>query len=268
VAGRPSDNGHTKIENGLLEALARTRIPGESRQVLDFIMRKTFGWNKQSDQLSLSQFVEGTGLPKPKVIRARRRLTDMNIITVAQKGNADALEYEINCVFSSWRPLPKRGTFPKRGTSVAQKGNASFPFLGPTKATTTKAPTTKESSASADAALAVDPAEPCYVTKKGRRLTGKRLAAFERFWVAFNYKRGKAEAADAWYDIPALTDRLVDQIVQAAEAEAKARPSLIAAGHTPKMAQGWISGRRWEDEPSGLTDEAAREAWAMEEGAS
>jgi hypothetical protein len=38
--------------------------------------------------------------------------------------------------------------------------------------------------------------------------------------------------------------------VSAAEAEALGRAELVANGHTPKWAQGWITGRRWEDEPA------------------
>lgn len=90
--------------------------------------------------------------------------------------------------------------------------------------------------------------EPSYRTKKGRVLTGKRYASFNRFWTAFAYTRGKAEAADAWLDIPRLTDPLVERIIAAAEKTAADRPRLMASGGTPKMAQGWISGRRWEDE--------------------
>lgn len=86
-----------------------------------------------------------------------------------------------------------------------------------------------------------------YLTRRKRKLTGKRLATFERFWEAFGYSKGKAEAADAWLDIPELTDALVARIVAAAEREAQRRPAMLEAGKTPKMAQGWISGRRWED---------------------
>lgn len=85
-------------------------------------------------------------------------------------------------------------------------------------------------------------------TKKGKKLLGKRLDTFIMFWEAFNYKKGKAEAADAWLEIPELTDSIVTRIVAAAKAEALNRGQLIIEGKTPKMAQGWISGRRWEDE--------------------
>ena len=87
-----------------------------------------------------------------------------------------------------------------------------------------------------------------YTTKKKRKLTGKRLDTFNRFWKSFDYRKGKAESADAWLDIPELTDTLVNQICHAAEQEAARRPFIVASGKTPKMAQGWLSGRRWEDD--------------------
>ena len=99
-----------------------------------------------------------------------------------------------------------------------------------------------------DAAHADADTADFYLTKRHRKLTGKRLASFNLFWEAFNYRKGKAEAADAWLDIPTLTDAIVAQIVTAARLEAERRPELIADGRTPKMAQGWLTGRRYEDE--------------------
>jgi len=90
--------------------------------------------------------------------------------------------------------------------------------------------------------------EDFYLTKKKRKLTGKRLVAFNMFWKAFNYPKGKAEAADAWIDIKYMTSAIVQQIIAAAIKEAENRPSDLSANKIPKMAQGWLSGRRWEDE--------------------
>jgi hypothetical protein len=106
--------------------------------------------------------------------------------------------------------------------------------------------------------------EEFYLTKKKRKLKGKRLETFNEFWEAFAYKKDRANAADAWMDIPELTKALVDTIITAAKAEAKARPEIIAEGRTPKMAQGWITARRWEDE---TIDGKPKSKWAkyMEE---
>lgn len=89
--------------------------------------------------------------------------------------------------------------------------------------------------------------EEFYLTRRKRKLTGKRLETFDRFWKTFAYPKGKAEAADAWLDIPSLTVAMVDEICAAAAKEAENRAAIIRAGKTPKYAQGWITGRRWED---------------------
>ncbi len=106
----------------------------------------------------------------------------------------------------------------------------------------------KEFSASGDTGCEKKPVADFFLTKKKRKLTGKRLETFLRFWKAFNFAKGKAEAADSWLDIPQLTDSLVELICAAASREAANRPNLIAQGTKPKWAQGWISARRWEDE--------------------
>ena len=101
----------------------------------------------------------------------------------------------------------------------------------------------------------------CYLTKRRRKLEGKKLDSFNEFWKAFAYPKGKAAAADAWIDIKLLTNNILREIIEAAKREAAERVSLIESGRTPKWAQGWITERRWEDEtiPAQLeADEADR----------
>lgn len=106
----------------------------------------------------------------------------------------------------------------------------------------------KPSSSSLDEA-ALEP--DFYLTKKKKKLIGKRLDTFNLFWEAFGYQKGKADAADAWLAIPTLTDTMMARIISSAKITAQKRFALKEAGKTPQMAQGWISGRRWEDEPEG-----------------
>lgn len=87
-----------------------------------------------------------------------------------------------------------------------------------------------------------------YLTAKKKKLTGKRLETFNKFWEAFNYKKSKSEAADAWLAIPLLNGIIFAAIIKAAEHEAIQRPQILNTGKTPKMAQGWITSKRWEDE--------------------
>jgi hypothetical protein len=95
---------------------------------------------------------------------------------------------------------------------------------------------------------AVDGLTDFYITKKGRKLNGQSYAWFAKFWDAFSYPKGKAEAADAWVDIKNLDLSLFEKILSAAKNEAGNRPALLSKNKTPKWAQGWITGKRWEDE--------------------
>lgn len=118
--GNPQlENGYVKIANELWDALTAIRIPGEMRQVLDVIIRKTYGFNKKMDWIPLLQFVKATGLSKVHVCRALKRLTgEMNIVT--QKGNSKSVSYSLNKHYLTWKPLPKKVT-------VTQKGNKPLP---------------------------------------------------------------------------------------------------------------------------------------------
>ncbi len=96
-----------------------------------------------------------------------------------------------------------------------------------------------------------EPPGPHYLTKRKRRLAGWKLTAFDLLWDAFDLKSGKADAADAFLDIPGLSKDLVkSEILPAARKEADIRARKIAQdpSHKPKWLQGWLTARRWEDE--------------------
>ncbi len=144
MASPQTEDGYTRIANELLEQLCRIRVNGEARQVLDCIFRKTYGYQKKEDAISLSQFTLSTGLKKPTIVKALAKLRSMNLIT--QKDNAIANIYSINKDFSSWKPLPKKVTEPKKIIIVTQKDNNRNPKRYPQKKVT-KETITKESAA-------------------------------------------------------------------------------------------------------------------------
>ena len=71
---------------------------------------------------------------------------------------------------------------------------------------------------------------------------------FEKFWTAFDDKRGKTPAWNAWRAIKGLDEQLAATIIAGARAYAEQRAEIVARKGTPKMAQGWLSDRRWEDD--------------------
>lgn len=136
------NQGYTKISNDLLDNLCMIRISGQARQVLDVIFRKTYGFNKDTDRIALSQFSNLTGLKKQTVCKVINILKRLNLIIVTQKGNIlKDNTYEINDDCKTWKPLPKKVTInivPKKVIIVTKKDNTSLPKMVHTKDNDTK----------------------------------------------------------------------------------------------------------------------------------
>ena len=93
------NNGYIQIPVEIILALSRIRLSGEVMQILLVIIRKTMGWHKEADRISLSQFVLLTGIKKQNVCRAINKLTAFNIVK-----KEDSC-YSINRDIGSWVPL-------------------------------------------------------------------------------------------------------------------------------------------------------------------
>jgi len=96
------------------------------------------------------------------------------------------------------------------------------------------------------------PTKESYKAANGKILKGDVLTRFEEFLEAFSSKAGKADAANSWLKIDStkrpVGDELFAKIMAGAKRYAAKRPSIKQKGSTPKMAQGWLTSRRWEDE--------------------
>ena len=102
MANPQKEDGHVRIANEIFDALICFRIPGEARQVLDFVIRKTYGYSKKTDYISLSQFCLATKLAKRSVSRALQTLKKMNIIGVKIDTHGHNF-YGVNKDFDTWK---------------------------------------------------------------------------------------------------------------------------------------------------------------------
>ena len=244
------------------------------------IISKTWGFNKKTDVISAKQFVDATGFTDRAIKKAKVSLKKKCIIQYAPSKRvhrgSPLMEYLFNKHYDTWKvenmgelqdthepefthkPMNGNGKSVDRKGVDAKKGEPEF--MGElsgqervNQSSPTKETITKENIyyADSDESAPLSPKEkqePFYKTKSGKKLTGKRLETFTLFWDAFNFKQGKASAADSWLNIKPLTNRIVADILTAAAIEAERREGTIAKGGTPKWAQGWLTERRWEDE--------------------
>lgn len=159
MANPQKEKGYTAIANEILEALARTPISGSSRQLIFFILRKTYGYHKKADAISFSQFQEGTNLSRRTVIYGLQELEIKKIILVKRTYNQPNI-YIFNKDYEQWivqnsAPLvqnnrkqaknrsAKLRTSAKLRKEVVQNSVKSLPSFAPTKETV-KETVTKE----------------------------------------------------------------------------------------------------------------------------
>jgi phage replication O-like protein O len=129
--GNPQcEDGYTKIANELLEAMSKIRIPGEACQLLLFILRKTYGFNKKHDGIATSQIMEGTNLGRRAVERARSILRRMNMISTVKNVGTNYLTYCINKFYKTWISTPKKDGTVKNRYKVPSKTGTKYPPKG------------------------------------------------------------------------------------------------------------------------------------------
>lgn len=74
------DGNYTRIHYSILEVLAVARLStGEYRAIL-FLLRKTYGFNKKDDEISLSQWAEGTNTSKGNISNVLDTLVTKNVV--------------------------------------------------------------------------------------------------------------------------------------------------------------------------------------------
>ena len=230
-----SDN-FTKVPNKFLEAIASNRSFCAKTRVLAVILRKTAGWNKKSDWISLSQFESMTGILKRNVCRALEQLLDRKIILKSEN------KYCINSITKAWREFSKMRTVLKYENSDSQNGEKAFSNMTPTKETLTK-----------DSLL----------QKKSKSVLMSEKD-FEIFWKEYPKKANKKKARERFLK---LKSELLPVILEALKKQ-KASPAWQEnSGQFIPHPATWLNGERWEDDIQSLSFTNSKdEAWKKRAG--
>jgi phage replication O-like protein O len=214
------ENGFIKIANELWDALCRTRIPGEERQVLDVIFRKTYGFNKKSDSIPLSQFEAATGLTRNNVCASIKQLEQKGFISL-NKETGKVTTYRINKNYSQWLPVSKKRRLNKESL---QKENL---------------PVSKKRH-SKD------------ITKDNNHL----VPDFEFFYLEYPRKKNRGQAEKAWLKLKP-SQELLQEMLAALEWQ-RVQPDWVKDGgqYIPYPAS-WLNAKGWLDEKPVLNPQSA-----------
>lgn len=101
-----SNKGFIKIPNKMIETLAQAYLPNYEMRLLLAILRKTLGWNKESDVISFTQLSKMTNIDRGNLKTASDRLSARGVITVSKFKNKNV--YSINLSFNNWKFSKKR----------------------------------------------------------------------------------------------------------------------------------------------------------------
>ena len=141
------ENGYTPIANELMEVFVRTELGGQEFRLMLFIIRKTYGFRKKEDYISLSQMAKAL---KTSVVRCSQIINSLqqkNIITLKENCKGKTKKYMFNKNYEQWRPLRKTVSLKKNEETLKEKRKRPLRKTVSTKETLTKETIQKEPSA-------------------------------------------------------------------------------------------------------------------------
>lgn len=142
MANPQKENGYTAIANEIMEALCRYRIPGEARQVLDCVLRLTYGFTDRKEvELSYTDIAKMTGLSRRNVVRAVAYLVSKATLSVrndttSKTSGANTLKFNKN--YEEWGVVSKQTPSVRTDTRSSVRTDTSKPFLPSSKNNKTK----------------------------------------------------------------------------------------------------------------------------------
>ena len=222
------DDGYTKIANELLEAIARLRISSIQFSVLMAVIRKTYGFNKKTDDIGLSQLVKMTGIDKANVSRAVRALAEMRILvrTIGKFGH----NLSINKAYSQWGLL-KLQPRPRVVESTTP------PVVESTTPPVVESTTTKDNL----------PKDNLPKEKNLLRNRNCASASFDAFWSIWPNKKDRKRSRAVFEKINP-DDELLKTILAAVAAQSATAGWIEDGGKFIPHPTTWLNGARWEDE--------------------
>ena len=205
---------YTQIPNRLLEEHMAKMGHAEFKVVMA-VARRTFGWHKRSDRISLSQLEDLTGLSRPSVISGVQEAMERGVLERTESGNS----YEYRLVFQGGVPVQEstdpdskdtspggKPTSPDQSSNLTNVGKATSP-KGVKQVNTQKKGKEKKERGERKRAPAQGDVDP------GLQAVGKAEQAFGRMLRPYQRKRIREEIdsqakLNAWNE---TVDRLAMQ---------------------------------------------------------
>lgn len=122
MANPQKEDGNTGINNDVLMHLIGSGLNGTELAICLYILRKTWGYNKKSDEISLSQFADVIPATKPSICKAISNLQLVKIIKLVKKGKSkkSSNEWQFCKDYDLWQ-LVKKAKLVKNRKSTSKE---------------------------------------------------------------------------------------------------------------------------------------------------
>lgn len=249
MANPQVEDGNTRIANDLLEAISRLEVPGAETRVLLVVARKTYGWQKKEDNISLSQFSKETNMTRTRIIRAIKNLVRYGVLGSITGDTSTSSKYWIIKDYDKWTVGSiKRDTSIIHDTrpSIIREKNLVSPVIH-----------TKESKQKKERKSHLNSNNEIDKDKKINKKANKNIYDFNPLWLKYPKKLGKHDA-HRHFNAQVLTEKDYQDINLALDRfltspQAKGDPKYIPHGST------WFNNkwRDWVDyvDPASVVDE-------------
>ena len=213
MTGPQLEDGYLRIANELFEAILRFGFSKRQLHVLLAILRKTYGFGKRADDMTVQQIANLTEIPRQHVSAALSELVAMN--AVLKRDGAYGYVPGINKNYQQWQPSQNR-TRPKTGRTPSQNRTVTVPKQDTQKTT----------------------------PKDNNQ---KTLTRFDDFWAIYPKRRSRAQAEKAWTKIKP-SEQLAGEIIAAVKRAKTSEDWQKEGGQFIPYPATWLNAHGWKDD--------------------
>lgn len=221
------ENGFTRIANEILETLIRTSLSSQELRIALLVIRKTYGFSKKADFISLTQMAKALGCSKIRCAQVVKNLESVKILTVNENINGVGKSYRFNKDYEQWNTVNKNIN---RIEKTKQTVNVFINHkINNTKEINPPYPPKGESGC---------------VSSSGDEV--EVLQRMEKFWNAYPRKQGKEKLKNVWKEM-SPSELLLETMLKAIEIQKKSSAWKRESGRFIPLPSKWLTERRWED---------------------
>lgn len=231
------EDGYTRIANELMEEISRLPLNGRQFRVLACVIRKTYGYQKNEDDMSASQISDMCGIARNHVTTILNELERMNVIS--KRKGAFGMVIAVNKKHKTWgNDSPDSGTgCPESGTT--EKNKNIVPISG--QGVPNQDFTSPESGTKLVPNLGHTKENP---KENQQKTCAKRFA---RFWAAYPKKKSKGTAEKTFQKINP-SEQLLDAMLVSIEQAKTSDDWKRNAGQFIPYPASWLNAKGWEDD--------------------